>query len=190
MSWRAKARSARKTQKQASPLGFGAFNHENALGNGPFAVAYCKTNFNPVSQENIMKFCLKLILSSVLFGAVPIALAQDAATDVKKGAEATGHETKVVAKDTAKGTEKAADKTGHATKVAAKDTAKGTEKAADKTGHETKVVAKDTAKGTEKVAKKTGSTVKKGAEDTGHEMKKVVGDDKPADKPADTTKPQ
>ena len=121
-----------------------------------------------------MKFRLKAILAAMLFSAVPIALAQDAATDVKKGAEATGHETKVVAKDTAKGTEKAADKTGHATKVVAKDTAKGTEKVADKTGHETKVVAKDTAKGTEKVAKKTGSVVKKGAEDTGHEMKKAA----------------
>ena len=152
-----------------------------------------------------MKFRFKAILAALLFSAVPIALAQDAATDVKKGAETTGHETKVVAKDTAKGTEKVADKTGHATKVVAKDTAKGTEKAADKTGHETKVVAKDTAKGTEKaadktghetkvvakdtakgtekVAKKTGSVVKKGAKDTGHEMKKVGGGDKPADLP-------
>ena len=91
-----------------------------------------------------MKFSFKTTLAAVLFSAVPIALAQDAATDVKKGADATGHETKVVAKDTAK----------------------GTEKVADKTGHETKVVAKDTAKGTEKVAKKTGSAVKTGAKDT------------------------
>jgi hypothetical protein len=163
-----------------------ASNGEDALGKNPFDVAYSKTDPNTVFQEETMKFRLKAILAAMLFSAVPIALAQDAATDVKKGAEATGHETKVVAKDTAKGTEKAADKTGHATKVVAKDTAKGTEKVADKTGHETKVVAKDTAKGTEKVAKKTGSVVKKGAEDTGHEMKKVGG----GDKPADTTKPQ
>ena len=93
-----------------------------------------------------MKFRLKAILAAMLLSAVPIALAQDVATDVKKGTE--------------------------------------------KTGHETKVVAKDTAKGTEKVAKKTGSVVKKGAEGTGHEMKKVAGGDKPADKPADTSKPQ
>ena len=93
-----------------------------------------------------MKFRFKTTLAAVLFSAVPIALAQDAATDVKKGADATGHETKVV--------------------------------------------AKDTAKGTEKVAKKTGSAVKTGAKDTGHEMKKIAGADKPADKPADSTKPQ
>ena len=31
-----------------------------------------------------MKFCLKVILAAVLFGVVPIALAQDAATDVKR----------------------------------------------------------------------------------------------------------
>jgi hypothetical protein len=121
---------------------------------------------NTVSEEGTMKFRLSVILSALLFSAVPIAMAQDAATDVKKGAEATGHETKVVAKDTAK----------------------ATEKVADKTGHETKVVAKDTAKG----AEKTGSAVKKGAEDTGHGLKKV-GDkiaDKPADKPADKSAPQ
>ncbi|MGB8760074.1 MAG: hypothetical protein WCD01_04215, partial [Candidatus Sulfotelmatobacter sp.] len=68
-----------------------------------------------------MKFCVKAILAAMLLSAVPLLLAQDAATDVKKGAETTGHDTKVAAKDTAKGTEKAADKTGHATKVAAKD---------------------------------------------------------------------
>jgi hypothetical protein len=185
-----KAHSAAETQERTSSAGFAASNHENALGNRRFDVAYSKTNPNTVSEEDTMKIRFKATLAAVLFSAVPIALAQDAATDVKKGADATGHETKVVAKDTAKGTEKAADKTGHATKVAAKDTAKGTEKVADKTGHETKVVAKDTAKGTEKVAKKTGSAVKTGAKDTGHEMKKIGGGDKPADKPADTTKPQ
>lgn len=165
-------------------------NQGHALGNGIPAVAYSKTDPNTVFQEETMKFCLKAILAAMLLSAVPFMLAQDAATDVKKGAEDTGHATKVAAKDTAKGTEKVADKTGHATKVVAKDTAKGTEKAADKTGHETKVVAKDTAKGTEKVADKTGHVVKKGAEDTGHEIKKIGGGDKPADKPADTTKPQ
>jgi hypothetical protein len=162
--------------------------HEDALGKSRSDVAYCKTDPKTVSQEDIMKFRLKVIFAGVLFSAVPIALAQDAATDVKKGADATGHETKVVAKDTAKGTEKVADKTGHETKVVAKDTAKGTEKVADKTGHETKVVAKDTAKGTEKVAEKTGSAVKKGAEDTGHGVKKVG--EKIADKPADKPAPQ
>ena len=72
-----------------------------------------------------MKFRLKVILAAALFSAVPLALAQDAATDVKKGADDTGSATKKVATKTAHGTEKAADKTGHATKVAAKNTAKG-----------------------------------------------------------------
>jgi hypothetical protein len=107
--------------------------------------------FQTASLEVVMKLNLRTLAAGLLFSAVPLALAQDAATDVKKGA----------------------DKTGHETKVAAKDTAKGTEKAADATGHETKVVAKDAAKGTEKVAKKTGSGVKKGTEATGHEMKKA-----------------
>jgi hypothetical protein len=186
VSWRAKAHSRAETQERTSSADFAASNHKDALGNCCFDVAYSKTDRNTVSEEDTMKFYFKTTLAAVLFSAVPIALAQDAATDVKKGADATGHETRVVAKDTAKGTEKAADKTGHATKVAAKDTAKGTETVADKTGHETKVVAKDTAKGTEKVAKKTGSAVKTGAKDTGHEMKKIGG----GDKPADTTKPQ
>ena len=56
-----------------------------------------------------MKFRLKVVLAAMLCSAVPIALAQDAATDVKKGAEKTGHETKVVAKDTAKGKIQEAD---------------------------------------------------------------------------------
>src|ERR1700723_2608187 len=85
-----------------------------------------------------MKLKLRTVVAGVLFSAVPLALAQDVATDVKKGAEKTGHETKVVAKDTAKGTEKVADKTGHETKIVAKDTAKGTEKVAEKTGHAVK----------------------------------------------------
>jgi Ni/Co efflux regulator RcnB len=106
---------------------------------------------SPFLKESFMKFSGKAILAAVLFSAVPLALAQDAATDVKKGA----------------------DDTGHATKKVVKTAGKDTEKAADKTGHETKVVAKDTGKGTEKVAKKTGSVVKKGAEDTGHGVKKA-----------------
>jgi hypothetical protein len=168
-----KAHSAAETRSRACSAGLAASNRENALGNRRFDVAYSKANPNTVSEEDTMKFCFKTALAAVLFSAVPIALAQDAATDVKKGADATGHETKVAAKDTAKGSEKAADKTGHKTKVAAKDTAKGTEKVADKTGHETKVVAKDTAKGTEKAATKTGSGVKKATKATGHEMKKA-----------------
>ena len=59
-----------------------------------------------------MRFHLKAVLAAVVLSTVPFVLAQDAATDVKKGADKTGHETKVVAKDTAKDTEKAADKTG------------------------------------------------------------------------------
>ena len=85
-----------------------------------------------------MKFCLKTIFAVILLSAVPVLLAQDVATDVKKGADDAGHDTKVAAKDTAKGTEKAADKTGHETKIVAKDTAKGTEKVAEKTGHAVK----------------------------------------------------
>src|SRR5580704_13769104 len=114
---------------------------------------------NRFLPEGTMK--LKAVLAAMLLSAVPIALAQDAATDVKKGAEKTGHETKVVAKDTAKGTEKGAKATGHETKKVAKTVGKDTEKGAEKTGHETKVVAKDTANGTAKVAKKTGGGVKK-----------------------------
>jgi hypothetical protein len=38
-----------------------------------------------------MKFRPQTILAALLFTAVPMALAQDAATDVKKGAEKTGH---------------------------------------------------------------------------------------------------
>ena len=63
-----------------------------------------------------MKFRLKVILAAMLLSAVPIALAQDAATDVKKGAEKTGHETKVVAKDTLKAPRRAPKATGHETK--------------------------------------------------------------------------
>src|SRR5208282_2461716 len=111
---------------------FGASN-PRVLGNSRSDVAYSKTNSNPVSQQDTMKFRMQAILAAMLLSAVPIALAQDAATDVKKGAEDTGHATKVAAKDTAKGTEKAADKTGAAT-----------EKAAKATGHATKVAAKDT----------------------------------------------
>ena len=85
-----------------------------------------------------MKFCLKTIFAVILLSAVPVLLAQDVATDVKKGADDAGHDTKVAAKDTAKGTEKVADKTGHETKIVAKDTAKGTEKVAEKTGHAVK----------------------------------------------------
>ncbi len=160
----------------------GASKREGALGKMLFDGAYSKACFKTVSQEGFMKFCLKVILAAVLLSAVPIALGQDAATDVKKGAEKTGHETKVVAKDTAKGTEKGAKATGHETKKVAKTVGKDTEKGAEKTGHETKVVAKDTAKGTEKVAKKTGSGVKKGTEATGHEVKKA-GEKMEGDKP-------
>lgn len=143
---------------------FCASNLEDGLGNSLSDVAYCKTDPKTVFLEDAMNFCLKTLFAAMLLSAVPVLLAQDAATDVKKGADDTGHATKVAAKDTAKGTEKAADKTGHATEVAAKDTAKGTEKVADKTGHE----------------------VKEAAEDTGHGIKKVGEklEDKPADKPA------
>ena len=79
-----------------------------------------------------MKFCLKTILAALLLGAVPVVLAQDAATDVKKGADKTGHETKVVAKDTAKGTEKVAKKTGSAVKTGAEDTGHEIKKVGEK----------------------------------------------------------
>src|SRR5258708_15828268 len=51
-------------------------------------------------QGGVMKISVKTVLAALLISAVPIVLAQDAATDVKKGAEATGHETKKVAKKT------------------------------------------------------------------------------------------
>src|SRR5580692_6565577 len=106
------------------------WRNRDALGNSRGDVAYCKTNSNIVFQEGNMTFRLKGILAVLLFSAVPIVLAQDAATDVKKGAEATGHDTKVAAKDTAKGTEKAADKTGVAAEKGAKATGTATKKAA------------------------------------------------------------
>ena len=39
-----------------------------------------------------MKMTLKTALAAMLLVAVPLVLAQDAATDVKKGADKTGHD--------------------------------------------------------------------------------------------------
>jgi hypothetical protein len=41
-----------------------------------------------------MKFSWKAFLAAVLLSAVPVALAQDVATDTKKAADKTGHETR------------------------------------------------------------------------------------------------
>src|ERR1700722_20691362 len=87
-----------------------------------------------------MKVSLKAILAAVLLSAVPLALAQDVGSDVKKTTKDTGTDTKKAATKTGHATEKAADKTGDATKTAAV-----------KTGPETKVVAKDRGKGPETV---------------------------------------
>ena len=82
-----------------------------------------------------MKLSLKTVLAALLLAAVPVALAQDVSSDVKKTAKDTGTATKKAAKKTGAATEKATDKTADATKTAAK-----------KTGHATKTAAKDTAK--------------------------------------------
>jgi hypothetical protein len=90
-----------------------------------------------------MSFRLKTILAAVLLSAVPVILAQDAGTNMKKG------------------TEKVADTAGHDTKVAAKDTAKGTEKVAKKTGSGIKKATKATGHEVKKAGEKTDDAVKK-----------------------------
>lgn len=72
---------------------------------------------------------------------VGMALGQDAAHDVDKGATKTGDFVKHTGK-----------KVGHATKSGVKDA-----------GHGTKVVAKDSVKGVKKASKKTGEGIKDAA---------------------------
>lgn len=115
----------------------------DALGKMCLNSAYSITVPDNVPQESAMNFRLKTILAAVLLSAVPVILAQDAGTDVKKG------------------TEKVADTTGHDTKVAAKDTAKGTEKVAKKTGSGIKKATKATGHEVKKAGEKTDDAVKK-----------------------------
>ncbi len=80
-------------------------------------------------------------IPALLVLCVGMALGQDAAHDVDKGAIKTGKVVKHVGK-----------KIGHATKSGVKDA-----------GHGTKVVAKDSAKGVKKATKKTGEGIKDAA---------------------------
>ena len=61
---------------------------------------------------------MKLKLSLAVLALAAFAYGQDAASDVKKAAEDTGHATKTAAKKTGHATAKAADKTADATKDA------------------------------------------------------------------------
>lgn len=91
-----------------------------------------------------MKFSKLAGVPVLLFLAAGMALGQDAAHDVDKGATKTGQAVKHTGK-----------KVGHATKSGVKDAA-----------HGTKVVAKDTAKGAKKTTQKTGEGIKDAAGDT------------------------
>ena len=80
-------------------------------------------------------------ISAMAVLCVGMALGQDTAQDVDKGATKTGHFVKHAGK-----------KVGHATKSGVKDV-----------GHGTKIDAKDSVKGVEKASKKTGEGVKDAA---------------------------
>ena len=85
-----------------------------------------------------MKFSRLAGVPVLLVLAAGIALGQDAAHDVDKGATKTGQAVK-----------HAGEKVGHATKSGVKGA-----------GHGTKVAAKDTAKGAKKVTQKTGEGIR------------------------------
>jgi hypothetical protein len=80
-------------------------------------------------------------IPALLVLCVGMALGQDVAHDVDKGATKTGNVVKHVGK-----------KVEHASKSGVKDA-----------GHGTKVVAKDSAKGVKKATKKTGEGIKDAA---------------------------
>jgi hypothetical protein len=65
---------------------------------------------------------------------VGIALGQDVARDMDKGADKTGHLVKHAGQKVAHTTKSGVKSAGHGTKIVAKDTAKGVKKAAGKTG--------------------------------------------------------
>src|SRR5579863_1943633 len=65
---------------------------------------------------------------------VGIALGQDVARDMDKGADKTGHVVKHVGKKVGHMTKSGVESASHGTKIVAKDTAKGVKKASEKTG--------------------------------------------------------
>lgn len=71
---------------------------------------------------------------ALLILCLGMALGQDAAQDVDKGAAATGHSVKHAGKKIAHATKSGVKSAGHGTKVAAKDSAKGVKKTSEKTG--------------------------------------------------------
>jgi hypothetical protein len=73
-------------------------------------------------------------ISALLVLCVAMALAQDAAHDVDKGATKTGHFVKHAGKKVGHATESGVKDAGHGTKVVGKESAKGVKKASEKTG--------------------------------------------------------
>jgi hypothetical protein len=120
-------------------------------------------------------------IPALLVLCVGMALGQDAAHDVDKGATKTGHVVKQTGKKVGQAARSGVKDAGHGTKVVATDSAKGVKD----TGHGTKVVAKDSAKGvkdaghgTKVVAKDSAKDVKNGAKKTGEGIKDAT--EKPA----------
>ena len=98
-------------------------------------------------------------IPALLVLCIGMALGQDAAHDVDKGAIKTGNVVKHAGKKVGDATKSGVKDTGHGTKVVAKDSAKGVKDA----GHGTKVVAKDSAKGVKDASEKTGEGIKDAA---------------------------
>jgi hypothetical protein len=120
-----------------------------------------------VQEDSMMKTKWAAILAAGLMAASCVSLGQNSSNTKQKS------NTKEV-KDAAK-------TTGKDTKEGAKSVAKDTSSLAKKTG----TTAKSAAKETRTTAKKVGSDIKDGVKDIGH---KIKGDDKTADKSADTPK--
>jgi hypothetical protein len=98
-------------------------------------------------------------IPSILVLCVGMALGQDAAHDVDKGAVKTGQVVRHVGSKAGHATKAGVKSAGHGSKIVAKDTAKGVKDA----GHGTKVVAKDSAKEVKKGSKATGEGIKDAA---------------------------
>ena len=73
-------------------------------------------------------------ISALLVLCLGIAVGQDAALDVDKGATKTGHVIRHATTKVGSATKRGAKDVGHGTKVAAKDTEKGVKTGAEKTG--------------------------------------------------------
>jgi hypothetical protein len=73
-------------------------------------------------------------IPAILVLGLGMALGQDAAHDVDKGAAKTGQVVKHVGKKVGHATKSGVKSAGHGSKIVAKDTAKGVKKASEKTG--------------------------------------------------------